>query len=248
MTARPLPAGQVRRLAPGETFAFRCHPDAPCFTACCHELELALSPYDTLRLRRRLGLTSWEFLARYVIVEEEAGGLPHCYLTMVDDGRASCVFLGPQGCTVYQDRPGACRTYPLGRAAYKNGDGIEAYHVLLREEHCQGFASAKRHDAASYAADQDLAPYNLASDLLAGILQHDRLRAGMTVFPSQAQLYLETLYDLDAFLRRLAAEEPGAVLTTEAHEAAAAEDDARLLACAVRWLVPRLFPAGGNGT
>ncbi|OQX05878.1 MAG: hypothetical protein BWK76_26875 [Desulfobulbaceae bacterium A2] len=247
MRPTPLPSGQVRRLKPGETFRFRCQPEVPCFTACCHDLELALSPYDALRLRRRLGIDSRELLDRYVIVEDEDGALPHCFLTMVDDGQASCIFLTPAGCSVYPDRPSACRSYPLGRAAYRNaqGEGTSVYHVLLREEHCQGFAAEEEHDAAGYSADQGLEPYNRMNDLLLPLVQHERLRSGMTVFPAQARLYLDTLYDIDGFVRRLAQEEAGSEPAEEAMAAARADDDERLLACAVRWLVPRLFPTAG---
>ena len=35
-------------------FSFACHPDVPCFTKCCSDLDLALTPYDVLRLKNRL--------------------------------------------------------------------------------------------------------------------------------------------------------------------------------------------------
>ncbi|OQX12247.1 MAG: hypothetical protein BWK76_17990 [Desulfobulbaceae bacterium A2] len=246
MRPAPLPSGQVRRLKPDETFSFRCQPGVPCFTACCHDLELALGPYDVLRLRRRLGISSRELLDRYVIVEQEDGSLPHCFLTMVDDGQASCVFLTPQGCAVYPDRPAACRTYPLGRAAYRHsqGDGTSVYHVLLREEHCQGFAAEVQTDAAGYSTDQGLDIYNRMNDLLLPLVQHERLRSGMTVFPAHAQLYLDTLFDIDGFVRRLA-DTTDSEQAQELRQAAGDGDEERLLACAVRWLLPRLFPTAG---
>ena len=104
------------------SFTFACHPGVPCFTDCCRMLELALTPYDVLRLRKATGLTSRELLENYIITEQDPGEpFPRFYLTMVDDGRASCVFVSPQGCTVYPHRPSACRAYPLGRAAVRVG-------------------------------------------------------------------------------------------------------------------------------
>ncbi len=43
-------------LEANEVFRFHCHPGISCFTDCCRQLELALTPYDVLRLKRRWGL------------------------------------------------------------------------------------------------------------------------------------------------------------------------------------------------
>ncbi|MCA1766096.1 MAG: YkgJ family cysteine cluster protein, partial [Desulfobulbaceae bacterium] len=118
MTEIGLPRN-VRRLGDQETFRFSCHPGVPCFTECCRQLDLALSPYDVLRLRRGLGIPAAEFLDRYAVVEKsEEEPFPTVFLAMVDDGRAACPFVTERGCSVYQDRPGACRAYPVGRGAY----------------------------------------------------------------------------------------------------------------------------------
>jgi len=54
---------------------FRCHKGISCFNACCRQADVTLAPYDILRLKRRLGLTSTEPDAkeRYSLVKEE-----HC--------------------------------------------------------------------------------------------------------------------------------------------------------------------------
>ena len=54
------PPGVVHRIDAQELFSFRCRPGGSCFTKCCHELELALTPYDVLRLRWATGLSSSE--------------------------------------------------------------------------------------------------------------------------------------------------------------------------------------------
>jgi hypothetical protein len=48
-----------------DRFRFACHKDLPCFTACCANLDLVLTPYDVIRLRTRLGLPSEDFLKKY---------------------------------------------------------------------------------------------------------------------------------------------------------------------------------------
>ena len=79
-------------LRENEKFCFSCHPEVPCFNECCHQLDLILTPYDVLRLKNKLHRHSGMFLEQFVIIEWEEGMLfPTCYLTMVDDGKASCV-------------------------------------------------------------------------------------------------------------------------------------------------------------
>ena len=42
-------------------FTFACHPEVPCFNQCCRRLNLVLTPYDVLRLKNHLGMSSEEF-------------------------------------------------------------------------------------------------------------------------------------------------------------------------------------------
>ena len=92
------------------TFKFRCHKDIPCFTECCADLKLLLTPYDILRLKNRLDLSSDAFLEKYskTILDNNAR-FPMIRLQMLDDNKKRCPFVTPDGCSVYEDRPGACR-------------------------------------------------------------------------------------------------------------------------------------------
>lgn len=106
----------VTRLCGLKGFSFGCHPDVACYTECCRELDLVLTPYDVLCLCKELQMSSAEFVDRYVVVEQDENDIfPVLYLGMVDDGRASCPFISGNGCNVYNSRPGACRAYPVGR-------------------------------------------------------------------------------------------------------------------------------------
>jgi hypothetical protein len=101
-------------LQDGEVFSFRCHEGLDCFTRCCRNLNLFLYPYDVLRLKNRLGITSDAFLDRHVdVVLRESNYLPDVLLTMNEDKEKTCPFLTDRGCTVYPDRPDTCRTFPL---------------------------------------------------------------------------------------------------------------------------------------
>lgn len=191
----------MRELADGEGFQFNCHPGVDCFTDCCRELELALTPYDVLRLKNELKLTSAQFMDQYCLVEcEKEDIFPRVYLGMVDDGKASCPFVTEKGCTVYQGRPGACRTYPLARGASRTLLGRhQIFHVLLREPHCHGFAEPDEQTIVTWTKDQGLEPYNEANDRLMAILQHVKIKNDMSLTVKQQQLFLDTLFNLEGF-------------------------------------------------
>ena len=240
---QPLLPKNVKRIGKDEPFCFSCHPAIPCFTDCCRQLELALTPYDVLRLKKACGLRSEEFLDRYVIREqEEYETFPRFYLTMIDDGRESCVFVSKTGCTVYQDRPGACRAYPMGRAAIRQPDGgMEEFFVLLQETHCRGFQEQQEQNAGSYSTEQGLSAYNRFNDAVAAILQHDQIRQRKQLSAGQIEQFVLSLYDLDRFRTTLFA---GTLPKTTPLDSATQErlvDDEELLLFAIDWLKQILF-------
>jgi len=78
------------RITLGTAFSFSCHKGVSCFTECCRLLDLALTPYDLLRLRKSTGMHSEKLLESYIIVEHNPDEpFPRFYLTMVDDGRGT---------------------------------------------------------------------------------------------------------------------------------------------------------------
>jgi Fe-S-cluster containining protein len=244
MTSPSLP-DYVQPVSAEQELVFACHPGISCFTQCCRELDLALTPYDVLRLKQRLRLASGQFLNRYVIVEwDEAYFFPTCYLTMVDDGRASCVFVDDQGCSVYGDRPGSCRAYPVGRGAARSGDGspVESL-VLLHEPHCRGFAGASGQTVCAYLLNQEMETYNRFNDALLPVVQHAAIQAG-TFRPTRLQLdqYMLALYDLDHFRQEMA---HGRVALhsplSPAQLAGLAGDDEQLFLLGIRWLLQEWF-------
>jgi uncharacterized protein len=232
----------ARHLKKDTAFNFSCHKALSCFTECCRLLELALTPYDVLRLRRGTGLTSQEVLDRYVIEEQNEGeAFPRFFLTMIDDGRASCVFIADEGCTLYTHRPGACRAYPLGRAATRNCSGMMQEHfVLLQETHCLGLAEHRENTVANFTDEQGLAEYNRYNDAVASLLQHAKIRQGFTPSEEQVRFFTLALYNIDTFREKLVKGEfpdlsiPGLILQSDEH----------LLLIAVDWLKEQFFSAG----
>jgi Fe-S-cluster containining protein len=227
-----------------EKFSFACHPGVPCFTECCRELDLVLTPYDVLRLKNRLKIHSGSFLEQYVIIEWEEGMVfPACYLTMVDDGRASCVFVTEKGCSVYEDRPGACRAYPVGRGASRDGQGtVREQFVLVKEPHCRGFEEEPQQTPIDYFQEQGLSGYNRFNDPLMQLLQHPRVHFGFRPTKSQLDQFILALYNLDTFRQQITDDRISMNRPLTAMELQAlAGDDEQLLLLGIRWLMQEFF-------
>ena len=226
-----------------ESFRFSCHPEIDCFNACCADLELLLGPYDVLRLRRHLALISRELMERHCRVGiEEQTGFPAVFLAMRDDPRRSCPFVTGQGCSVYADRPSACRLYPLGRGASVEPDGrVEVRWVVVREAHCHGHGQGESWTVDSWTRDQGLDPYLEFDDRLLRL--HHRWKAtGRTMDREQAGAVMLALYHLDDFRAR--AKRSGwrdRRPATGDDQPTRIEDDTELLRYAFAWLGRLLF-------
>lgn len=149
----------------GETFIFACGPEVPCFTRCCAELALPVTPYDALRLRGHLRIASSDFIAEFLQMGFMSNcGLPIPFLKMLEQDGSRCPFVTEKGCNVYENRPGACRVYPLGRGAKFASGGIRESFYLVRESHCDGFDKGQSFTPALWLENQDLDIYNQYND------------------------------------------------------------------------------------
>ena len=184
-----------------EGFTFACHPEVPCFNECCRRLDLMLTPYDVLRLKQHLGLDSGEFIDRYTVVENGQNGWPLPRLKMSDTAEATCPFVSDAGCTVYEDRPGACRTYPLGRAAKGGSEaGIQAESFfLVKEPHCRGFEQGAHWTPDTWSEDQGLEAYNSTNDLFLPLITRQAPAADAAQAQKKMQMFFMACYNLDAF-------------------------------------------------
>jgi len=185
-------------------FKFRCHKDIKCFTKCCSNVDILLTPYDVLRLKKRLKLTSSEFLLEYTYVKtDEQSSHPHAMLKMKESGGRECPFLTPEGCTVYADRPANCRYYPVGQGTLKKetekGIEEEEFYFFVNEPHCLGFNEDKEWSIESWRIDQEVDLYDRLNREWKGI----QLRKNLPGQPpldekKQLQFYIAS-YDLDGF-------------------------------------------------
>ena len=191
------------RLGPDDTFRFACHPGVSCFNRCCGDVNIFLSPYDVLRMKKRLGMTSTEFLDKYTLLPVQKDmQFPAVLLRMKDDEGKSCSFLTDKGCGIYPDRPWPCRMYPLGLAAQKDTpDGWrgERFYFLLREDVCQGFGEPREWTVREWLDDQGIDAYDVWGESFKELTLHKFFEEGGVLPPEKMQMFFTACYDLDKF-------------------------------------------------
>jgi len=129
---------------------FRCHPGVSCFTECCGNIKIVLTPYDILQLRKRLNMEAAEFL--------EKTDFPGVAIKLTEEGRCPFIKSKTEGCMIYTDRPSACRYYPVGMAQFHEGaqeeQSAEEFYFVVKEPHCKGFEEDKTWTIREWREDQ----------------------------------------------------------------------------------------------
>ena len=130
---------------------------------------------------------------------------PAVMLRMSENEEQTCPFLDSKGCTVYEDRPTACRTYPLERAVARSPvrGRPEEYYFMTGHPYCLGHQEAKEWMVKSWLKDQKVLQYNAVNDLWAEI---DTLFAqnpwqGEGAGGPRQQLAFMVCYNIDGFRR-----------------------------------------------
>ncbi len=152
----------------GGTFSFDCHNAVACFTHCCRNINITLYPYDVLRMKHHLGISSGSFLDAYTTsVIKDNPSFPSLMLAMSPDTEKRCYFLTGQGCRIYQDRPDACRTYPVERAVMikpLSGKPPQEYYFLTLQPLCKGHFQNRTWTVADWIQNQGIEPFNHMND------------------------------------------------------------------------------------
>lgn len=190
------------RLSPESTFRFACHPGVPCFGRCCADVNIFLTPYDVLRMKKAIGVSSGEFLDRYtstLVMGENP--LPLVMLKMREEEGKKCPFVSEKGCAIYADRPWACRMYPLGLASSRgpSGGGEEFCFIIGEDSLCQGFKEDQEWTVAAWLEDQDVRTYDAKSESYMRFTLHPHLVDKKALDGRKVQMLYKALYDLDGF-------------------------------------------------
>ncbi|MBI2833432.1 MAG: YkgJ family cysteine cluster protein [Acidobacteria bacterium] len=230
-------------LALDDRFPFRCGPDLECFNRCCRDVSIVLTPYDVLRARRALGLGSSEFLDAYTLVRPTTDhGIPIVFLKMTPENW-SCVFVRPDGCSIYPHRPWACRMYPLGMAESRGGHPSEqTRYFLIREPLCRGHAHGHQMSVREWLDAQHLDEYEAHGAGFAKLLLHEFWQKTQPLSDEKCAMFYIACYDLDR-LRRLVLKKSflDRFEIDGARLEAMATDDDELLEFGIEWLRFCLF-------
>jgi Fe-S-cluster containining protein len=195
------------RLDPDSKFKFSCGKGLACFTHCCADVNILLTPYDVLRMRKALKITSGEFIEKYTITPYLAEQkLPLVFLRMQDNDRRSCPFVTAEGCAIYEDRPWSCRMFPLGMASSRTADrpdGLEFCFIHKEGFSCLGFEEAREWTVADWWRDQGIDVYEQKNQPYKEITLHRLIRQGKGLGTAKNHVFFITCYDLDRFRRLL---------------------------------------------
>ncbi len=227
-------------------FQFSCHEGVACFNACCKSIDITLLPYDILRLKRRLGLSSKEFVAQYTLpYEMDFHGMPG--LKMAKKPRTSeCVFLAEEGCTVYEDRPSACRYYALGSMGVRPKDTnmVEDIFFVVKEAHCLGHNEPHTQTVGEYRKTQGIEKYDDMNREWRDLVIKKRSTGPTVGAPSERSMQLFDMcsYDMDSFREFIQTDGFKGVFDIDANQYAELRDDEnRLYAFSIRFLKQVLF-------
>jgi uncharacterized protein len=195
---------QENTIQDDSVFAFDCNPDVSCFNQCCHNLNLFLYPYDVIRLKRHLGMTSDVFLEKHVdVVLRDTGFFPDVLLSMAELPDKPCPFLTPSGCSVYPHRPEACRMFPVEQGIVYDAETRKSrkIHFFKPPGFCRGIHGCKQWTPHAWIEDQGAVEYNRMTQRWSEIMrlfQNDPW-AGEGPDGKRGKMAFMASYNMDAF-------------------------------------------------
>ncbi|MBC8420741.1 MAG: YkgJ family cysteine cluster protein [Proteobacteria bacterium] len=186
-------SGVAARMDVEHLFQFNCAPDVPCFTECCRDITIVLTPYDVLRLKNALGMDSDIFLDRYtIIIPKEKLLIPMVVLKMNEDDKR-CPFVSEKGCTVYADRPWPCRMYPLDM----KDDGT--FSLITDSSRCKGLKENSKNRISTWLIEQGVPMYDEMNHLFSQVTSPLQAQELDIDNPNIYQMTFMSLYNLDKF-------------------------------------------------
>lgn len=231
------------RLSQDSTFDFRCGKELDCFNHCCSDVSIVLTPYDILRMKKALGISSTEFLAQYTISPFTKEQKIPVVLLKMDPETKRCPFVGENGCSIYAHRPWACRMYPLGEADPKNPtEHDHRFHFLMKEEICHGHGAGREITVRDWIREQGIEQYEMMGQSFKELTLHDFWDKDEDLTPQQMEMFHLACYDLDRFREFVFGTKFLKMFDVdEARVEAMRQDDVELLEFAMQWLRFSLF-------
>lgn len=187
-------------------FKFRCYKDISCFNRCCRLTNILLTPYDILRMKNRLGISSGDFLEKYTYTHiDEKSSHPFAVLKMMDDNEGKCPFVTPEGCSIYEDRPTNCRYFPVGQGLMISGSQDEPvnkdFYFFIKEPECLGYQEDKEWTIGTWRIEQGVDLYDeMNSEWKEIQLRRDNPGQPKLDQKKQPLIYMAS-FDIDKFRR-----------------------------------------------
>jgi uncharacterized protein len=231
------------RMSEDDSFEFRCDSSMPCFNQCCHDVTIVLTPYDILRIKRALQIDSSDFLEKFTLSPFAKDQKIPAVILKMDPQTKKCPFVTETGCGIYQNRPWACRMYPLGLAEPDKPTLTDrGFYFLLREDLCRGHASGRLLKVRDWIAGQGIEEYDMMGTSFKELMLLPAWNEDSFLSPQQTEMFYMACYDLDRFRRFIF--ETRFFQLFDVHEdriAAMRSDDLELLDFAMQWLKFSLF-------
>jgi Fe-S-cluster containining protein len=189
-------------LAPEDNFSFACHAGLGCFTRCCRDITIFLTPYDIIRMKNALQMSSEDFLRTHTTTLIGDLGLPVVALKMGEDKQKSCPFVTPQGCTIYKDRPWSCRIYPLQPESTKVTEKAgREYYSVMDVPFCLGLNENEVLAVKEWKKEQRIPIYREMESLFKKITMNEFLSHKKITNKKIQEMFYMACYDLDRFRR-----------------------------------------------
>jgi hypothetical protein len=198
----PEPLRGKRQLKLESTFCFDCQPKVDCFTNCCSDVNIVLTPLDVLSLARKAGLTTRQFLDQHTLTPITKDlHLPVVMLKMQATAEKRCPFVGDQGCTVYEARPWACRMYPVGMGLPPARAGVppDPTYFLFEDAFCHGHREPRSWTVEAWQRDQGVTARDDLEIGFRDLVGHPWFIGGRQLDPKRIEMFFMVAYDLDTF-------------------------------------------------
>ncbi|KJS10720.1 MAG: Fe-S oxidoreductase [Peptococcaceae bacterium BRH_c8a] len=187
--------GRQTEFTGSESFRFLCHEGLECFNRCCRDINIFLSPYDVLRLSRKLGLETGAFLKHHALRLQPEGGFPVVIIKMREDADLQCPFLTGQGCSVYNERPWSCRMAPVEIR------GDNRYGFAFDSNHCRGLLETREWTVDEWMKNQGNEHYGELETGFKDIPNQLRFSGLSSLDSHIRESFFMACYDLDRFRR-----------------------------------------------
>lgn len=138
---------------------------------CCHGNNVYLNPWEIAMLAQGVGVTVLDFISNYTIlngIKLKFNG------TSIFNNKKSCnLYNENQGCSIHENRPLACRLFPLGRMIQNN----ESTYMFQGNEFpcnkdCPEVSFLPKLTVEEYLKGQNVATYEIAQDEYLEVVQN----------------------------------------------------------------------------